>query len=182
MYFCPNCSYILDISKINNSNNQLEESIQKKVIEKPADLFKLIENNEDLLNYTIIFSKEELELNKKYKKISNSDKNKINQLYSNNNIINAEFNCPNCNYSKEITETTLLYRIDIIDKITTNIKTLEENKLITSNPLLPNTKDYTCKNIDCKTHTNIELKNSVMYKDKNSYKVNYICCVCYYGW
>ena len=76
---------------------------------------------------TIIFSKEELELNKKYKKISNSDKNKINQLYNNNIIINAEFNCPNCNYSKEITETTLLYQIDVIDKTTTNIKTLEEN-------------------------------------------------------
>lgn len=182
MYFCPNCSYILDISKINNSNTESSETIQKKIIEKPVDLFKLLEDNEDLSHYTIIFSKEDLELNKKYKKISNTDKNKINQLYSNNIIINAEFRCPNCNYSKEIIETTLLYRIDTIDKTTTNIKTLEENKLITSNPLLPNTKDYTCKNISCTTHTNIELKNSVMYKDKNNYKVNYICCVCYYGW
>ena len=181
MYFCPNCSYILDISKINNTNTQLE-SKEKKIVEKPADLFKLLEDNEDLLNYTIMFSKEDLELNKKYKKISNTDKHKINQLYNNNIINNAEFNCPNCNYSKEITETTLLYQIDIVDKTTINIKTLEENKLITSNHLLPNTKDYTCKNLECITQKNPELKNSVMYKENNSFKINYICRACYYGW
>ena len=179
MYFCPECSYILDISKISNTT---KENNIKKIIDKPNDLFKLLENNEDLTQYSTLFTKEELILNKKYKKLSANDKNKIYQLYNSNIITSAEFNCPNCNYSKEITETTLLYQIDIIDKTTINIKSLDENKLITSNQLLINTKDYTCKNTECKTHTDNSLKESVMYKDRNNYCINYICKSCFFSW
>jgi hypothetical protein len=179
MYFCPICSYILDIGKSSNDDTENTEDIIK--ISNIDDIFKLLTNNIDLSNYKPTFSKDDIIKNKKYKKISESDKNKINQLYDNIIHSGAEFKCPNCNYNKEITTTTLLYQITIDDK-SNLIKSLEENELITTNPILPHTHDYSCKNVDCSTHKNIKLKNAVFYKEKNSYKVNYICCVCYYGW
>jgi hypothetical protein len=93
----------------------------------------------------------------------------------------AEFRCENCNFTKQITETTLLYQVNMEDKIV-KLKTLEENQLMCQDPLMPHTHDYTCKNPSCITHKNLSLKDSIFYKDKNSYKLNYICCVCYYSW
>ena len=180
MYFCPICSYVLDIGKSNNKDED-ENNTNIIKISNVDDMFKLLADNTDLYNYKPTFNKYDIIKNKKYKKISESDKNKINQLYDNIIYSGAEFKCPNCNYNKEIITTTLLYQITIDDKPTT-IKSLDENKLITMNPILPHTHDYTCKNLDCSTHKNIKLKNAVFYKEKGSYKVNYICCVCNYGW
>ena len=96
-------------------------------------------------------------------------------------MLGAEFKCDNCNYSKQIIETTLLYQITMDNKLE-KIYTLDENELITKDPLLPHTRDYICKNPSCITHKNNDIKNYIFYKEKNSYKVNYICCVCYYNW
>ena len=175
MYFCPICSYILDIGKSSNKDNNIK-------ITNTDNLFKLLSDNIDLTNYEPLFTKDDIIKNKKYKKISDTDKNKINQLYDNIISYGTEFKCLNCNYTKDITKTTLLYQIIIDDNPSIIIKSLEENKLITLDPLIPHTHDYTCKNIDCDTHKNINLKNAVFYKDKGNYKVNYICCNCYYGW
>jgi aspartate carbamoyltransferase regulatory subunit len=82
---------------------------------------------------------------------------------------------------KKITETTILYQINMEDK-DIKIKNLEENELLVKNPLLPHTHDYTCKNPSCITHKKNELKDAVFYKDKNSYKPNYICTICFYNW
>jgi len=178
MYFCPICSYVLDIGKSTNKDDNIDDYIKINNID---NLFKLLSDNTDLSNYKPLFTKDDIIKNKKYKKISDVDKNKINQLYDNIISSGAEFKCPYCNYSKDITKTTLLYQITLDDNPII-IKSLEENKLITMDPLLPHTHDYTCKNINCDTHKNINLKNAVFYKDKNNYKVNYICCNCYYGW
>ena len=93
----------------------------------------------------------------------------------------AEFKCNNCNNSKQITETTMLYKIDMTDKLL-KIKTLEENELLSMDPLLPHTHDYTCKNPSCITHKDISKKDSVFYKEIGSYKPIYICCICFYSW
>ena len=177
MYFCPICEYILDISK---SNIKDEESDHMN-ISNADDIFKLLSSNLDLSDYKPTISKDDIIKNKKYKKLSDKDKLSIDKLYDESISSGAEFKCPNCNYSKEITKTTLLYQITNDNKLTI-IKDISENKLITMNPILPHTHDYTCKNIDCQTHKDASLKNSVFYKEKGSYKVNYICCICYYGW
>ena len=48
MYFCPNCSYILDIGK---SSNIIYED--DKIITKVNDLFTIIESKKDLTEYKI---------------------------------------------------------------------------------------------------------------------------------
>ena len=51
-----------------------------------------------------------------------------------------------------------------------------------NDPLLPHTHDYDCKNPSCITHKKPELKDSVFIREKKSFKINYICCVCFYNW
>lgn len=178
MYFCPNCSYLFDISK--SSNIQKNESV-KTPITKFNDVLIKLEDKIDLSKFKAEFDKDEMIKNKKYQKLSTDDKNKINVLFEEDLSSGAEFKCNNCNFTKPIINTTLLYQINLEDKIT-KIKNLEENELLSKDPLLPHTHDYTCKNPSCLTHKNIKLKDSVFYKEKNSYKVNYICCVCFYNW
>lgn len=178
MYFCPNCSYLFDISKSSKISKETDDRV---IINKLPEAFKKIEDNEDLVKYKAGFSKDEMGKNKKYQKLKDEDKIKMNQLFEELVSSGAEFKCNNCNFIKPISETTLLYSINMESKVV-KIKNLEENELIVNDPTLPHTQDYTCKNPSCITHKNTSLKNAVFFKEKNSYKPNYICCVCYYNW
>lgn len=177
MNFCSNCSNILDCVKSS-------AIISDKKIIKCNDLIKLIENNEDFTNYKVEFNKNDILENKKYLKYSEDIKKKINILFDNSTQLttSAEYKCINCGFSKPITETTRLYYNNIDNDNTIYIKSLEENELYCVDPLLPHTKDYICKNPSCITHKQHDLKDSVFYKDKKSYKVNYICSICFHNW
>ena len=178
MNFCPNCNNILDCIK---SVNIVSE---KKIIKKSTDLFKLIENNVNLVNYKAEFNKFDLLENKKYIKYDDDLKHKISLLFDNQPQLStsAEYKCINCGYTKPIIETSRLYINNVNNNNYIITKSLEENELYCTDPLLPHTKDYICKNPNCITHKQSDLKNSVFYKDKNSYKINYICCICFYNW
>jgi hypothetical protein len=180
MYFCPNCSYLFDIAKSSKVSKDVEADT-RTVLKKLVDAFKKLDEKEDLSKYKAEFSKDEMAKNKKYQKLKEEDKVKMNQLFEEIVSSGAEFKCENCNFSKQISETTLLYSLNMEDKMV-KIRSLEENELITKDPLLPHTHDYTCKNPSCVTHKNSSLKDSVFFREKNSYKLNYICCVCYYNW
>jgi hypothetical protein len=178
MYFCPNCSNIFDISKSSNSINN------KTIIDKVNNIFKIIENNENFNNYKAGFTKEELLKNKKYQKLNDDIKNNISVIFEEDNLLTAILKCNICNYSEEIKKTMLLYQIDnnINNDNLINIKTLEENKLFIKDPLLPHTHDYICKNPNCITHKQNNIRDSVFFRDKDSFKLNYICCICFYSW
>jgi hypothetical protein len=178
MYFCPNCSYLFDIEKSSKVSTEVDTRVPLK---KLVEAFKKLEEKEDLSKYKAEFSKDEMAKNKKYQKLGNTEKIKMNQLFEEIVSSGAEFKCNNCNFTKQISETTLLYQINMEDKIT-QIRTFEENKMIAKDPLLPHTHDYTCKNPNCKTHNDSSLKDSVFFRDKNSFKLNYICAVCHYNW
>jgi hypothetical protein len=178
MYFCPNCSYLFDIAKSSNISKETDSRI---VIKKIADAFKKLEDKEDLSKYKADFYKEEMAKNKKYQKLEEVDKIKINQLFEEIVSSGAEFKCENCTFTKQFTETTLLYQFNLEDTVI-NIKSLEENQLTAKNPLLPHTRDYTCKNPSCITHKKYEMKDAVFLRYKDSYKLNYICTVCFYNW
>jgi hypothetical protein len=179
MYFCPNCSYLFDITKASNMSNV----DTRKTITKIPELFKLLENNDDIdfSKYKSDFTKEDLYKNKKFQKLPDNIKNNVTQIFDEIFTTNAQFKCDNCNFVKNITETTLLYQINV-ENDNTKISNLEENKLLFNDPLYPHTHDYSCKNPKCETHKKPNLKDSIFYRNKNSYKVNYICGVCFYNW
>jgi hypothetical protein len=178
MYFCPKCNYSFDISKSTGTNSSEEKQILKKVNEA----IKIYEDNQSLDNYKAEFKKEDLEKNSKYKKISPENKKKFEVLFQIPPITGAQFKCNNCSFTKEITETVLLYELDLTDK-SDKIRSVEDNQLICCNPMLPRTHDYICKNNLCSTIKNNKIKKeAVFFREKDSFKINYICTICYYSW
>lgn len=178
MYFCPKCDYLFDITKSTNQENKDTRTVIKKMV----DMFKKLDSKEDFTNYRAEFSYEDLVKNSKYKKLSELEKININKLFEDVTLTNAEFKCNNCNYIENITKTVILYKYET-KHTQINIKSLEENELLCSNSILPRTHDYICKNEFCETNKNSKIKKeSVFYRENNSMKVNYICCICYFNW
>ena len=178
MYFCPKCNYSFDISKTTGTDATQE----KQSIKKVSDVLKIYDETKSLNNYKAEFKKEDLEKNSKYKKLSTEEKDKFKILFQLPGITGAQFKCNNCSFAKEITETILLYKLDFSDK-TEKIRTYDENELICNNPMLPRTHDYMCKNNECPTILNLNIKKeAVFFRDKESYKNNYICTLCYHSW
>lgn len=181
MYFCPECNYSFDISRSINITDTIEDN---KLLKKVIDAIKIFEDDhKELNNYKAEFKKEDLEKNIKYKKLSDSDKSKFEVLFEDSTISGAQFKCNNCNFTKEITETILLYELDLTDKLDKIISN-DENKLFCANPMLPRTHDYICKNNLCPTNNknNKNNKEAVFFRENKSFKINYICTVCYYNW
>jgi len=177
MYFCPSCSYSFDIVKSSQSSSQKDTRVS---IEKLSEALKKFEAEEDMSKFVAQFSREETNKNKKYQKLDDNQKVKFNQIFEEVLSSGAEFKCNNCNNIQPIKETILLYNINMEEK--SKIRTLEENEFICQDPILPRTHDYNCKNPNCITHKDKSKKESVFFKEKNSFKVNYICTVCYYSW
>ena len=176
MYFCPSCSYTFDIIK--SSSTQKDN---RTPIEKIGDALKKIEDNDDISKFVATFNRDEKNKNKRYQKLSDKQKLTFNDLFEETINTGAEFKCNNCNNIEPIKETVLLYKLNVDEK-QQNFRTLEENEFLSKDPILPRTHDYICKNPNCITHKNIKLKQAVFFKDNNSFKVNHICCVCYYSW
>lgn len=179
MYFCPKCNYSFDIAKTVGSEGNDDE--EKMVIKKASDAIKLFETTTNFENYKAEFKIDDLEKNSKFKKLSDIDKKKFEVLFNIPVNSGAQFKCNNCNYTKDIAESVLLYQYVINDK-TNNIKNLEDNELFCSNPTLPRTQDYICKNVLCPTLKNKIKKEAVFYRERETYKINYICTVCFYNW
>lgn len=178
MYFCPKCNYSFDISK----STGIDSVKDKQVIKKVNDAIKIYESNESLNEYKAEFKKEDLEKNLKYKKLSDENKEKFEVLFQINHVTGAAFKCNNCSFTKEITKTVLLYELDLSDK-SEKVRSIEDNELISNNPILPRTHDYICKNVLCLTNKDNKLKKeAVFFREKNSYKINYICTQCFYSW
>jgi hypothetical protein len=177
MYFCPSCSYSFDIVKSSQSSDNKDT---RTSIEKLSEALKKFEASEDMSKYVALFSREETNKNKKYQKLDEKQKAKFNLIFEELISSGAEFKCNNCNNIQPIKETILLYNINMEEK--SKIRTLEENEFICKDPILPRTHDYNCKNPNCITHKDKSKKESVFFKEKNSFKVNYICTVCYYSW
>jgi hypothetical protein len=178
MYFCPKCNYSFDISKSSLSNDDNDKILIKKINE----IINLYETNEDLTKYKVEFTLEDLEKNVKYKKLNSTEKEKFNVLFQKNNLVIAQFKCNNCNYMKDINESILLYEYDITNN-QTKLKNLEDNELMSKNPILPRTRDYNCKNLNCNSLKDKKInKEAVFFRDNETFKINYICCICYHNW
>lgn len=187
MYFCPKCSYILDIGKIENAKKEI-----KKTINNVSNIIKMILADEILDEFNFNIEINNLEKNSKYKKLSENDRikvyNKITEnLYLNksSNIDNlASFICNNCNYNKEITNSITLYKRSY-DKSNTNTSyDVNTNELLKNDPTLPRTRNYSCKNVNCLTNDpknkNIE-KEAIFFRD-NDFDIKYLCTVCNHSW
>ena len=175
MFLCPKCNYTFDIGKNKKTENFIE-------IKKVNNVFSILDKN--LNAYELKFPQEKLKKSKKFQKLDKELQTKLLNMYKkkkSNVSINANFVCTNCNYKEPITTSVKLYEIRK-DKEIMKQMTDYELKFYIADPTYPKTKDYSCKNINCITHKNKDLKKAIFFKDHNSYQLNYICTVCSYTW
>lgn len=177
VFFCPECLYSLGISKSTNIDDYDDD---KKSINIAEALKLLSKDDTTFQNFKPDFSKNDLIKNKKYQKLSVNDKSNLNLLFT-NQVSEADLKCNNCGYKKQVDETIKLYEYNVNDK-TSVIRTLEDNKLLTLDPTLPRTRDFTCKNVNCTTHKSKDPKEAVFLRQSKSYNLTYICTTCYYSW
>lgn len=174
MYFCPQCSYSFDVKKAMSSNSDKEE------VSSLSILLKKLKNKDDISNIKLTINKNTLLSDDKFKKLKENTRNKVLSLYdsSNNKVI---FNCLNCNFKSNIDKTIKLYHLDLQVE-NQNVLSVEDCKILSKDPILPRTKDYNCKNINCISHKNKANKEAIFFKDKSTYKLNYVCTICYTNW
>lgn len=175
--FCPECLHSLGINK------KVSQNIEKKVLDKTDEFIKLfISSNFDSNTYQLGFTKDELLKNKKYIKLTSNEKLKIDNLFT-SSVNNAELSCDNCGYSAEILETIKVYEYNVSDEVRTS-RSLDDNKLLSKNPILPRTRDYTCKNLECPTLDNKKKvnKEAVWIRNKKNFSIEHICTTCHHSW
>jgi hypothetical protein len=177
MFLCPKCSYAYDIRKTSGTSVLIE-------VDKPNFIFKILDENLD--NYIFTFDKKKLTNTKRFNAL---DKNLQEKLLKNfdkkqQKEVNflAEFYCTNCGNKEPITKSTKLYEIN--KQSEGKIYSPEEIEIIINDPTLPRTKNYNCKNKNCETIKNENLKEAVFFKENNfkTYQLYYACCHCKYHW
>lgn len=183
MFFCPKCSYSLDLKKSSLiGNKQVIVSTKKIQVKSVASgINKVIKENINPSEIKPTFSKEQMLKNKNYIKLSIQEKNKMLEIFNQiGGASGAMFLCNNCNWKKEINNTIKLYSFNTQE----NVKKISPNEyvMIYNNPILSRTKDYSCKNKDCISHKNFDKKEAVFFHDNNSLQVKYICGACYSSW
>ena len=174
MYFCPKCSFSLDIIK-NVQNPFVTE------LNNVDDFLDLKESNNIEGIVKVNFSKKELLSNSKFKKMDKDSSKILSDLYDNFKLDqskNAFFFCNNCNYH------TILNPGTVIFKTTLNEDLIDDNSLVDSRVLdstLPRTKDFICPNSNCKVIG--KEKEAIFFRPfSNSYNLKYVCCNCKTSW
>ena len=176
MYFCPECDYTFDVKKlVSDSSDKIENISSLKVA------LKKIKNNENLNNIKLDLSIENLEKDEDFIKQKKHIKTKLIEITNKNNNSIMKFKCLNCNFEKPINQTIRLYHLDL-NKEDDNISSIEDNKIYANDPILPRTRDYLCKNINCLSHKDTKNKEAVYLKNDYNYKLKYICTICFTGW
>ena len=103
MFFCSNCSYNLGIGKSTVLGNYEDDRKEVSSINEAMKLLDTLDTN-SIGEYKATFDKKDLLKNKKYQKLSVNKKNTLNILFS-SKISEAELNCSNCGYKRQINET-----------------------------------------------------------------------------
>ena len=111
MYFCPNCSYLFDISKSSNTIKVVDTRIP---INKVIDAITLFEEGTNLSNYKATFNKEEITKNKKFQKFKDIDRIKVMQIFEDLISSGADFICNNC---EGVFYCIFIIFVDCINKI-----------------------------------------------------------------
>ena len=183
MFFCPKCSYSLDLKKSTVIGNKTVVATEKKVPIKSvtAGINKIIKENVSPSTIQPSFTKEQMLKNKNYGKLTMENKNKMLEIFNQSGgASGAMFLCNNCDWMKEIDSTIKLYTFDNNEN-TTQLSP-NEYLMIFNNPILSRTKDYSCKNKNCESHKKPDLKEAVFFHNGKTLEVRYICGVCYNSW
>jgi fructose-specific phosphotransferase system component IIB len=207
MFFCPICSYALDLSKTVpkvqvggdlSDTTDLETVSEQKggalELEKLIDIIlkdnEIKTENVKGIDMTIVVK------DKNFKRLTVQEKNKVfnsiqdalpkaeKKLIKNKKKFDfkdtAYFICKNCGFNKEIESETLIY--SKTNEVSSNITMPESYIDLINDHTLPRTIRYSCTNKDCVSHTNINKKEAVFFRIGKTFRVRYICTACTTSW
>lgn len=87
------------------------------------------------------------------------------------------FSCSNCHTKKLIPNGTIIYS-KALGNQPTKYATDELSNVFVNSKILLHTREYTCPNIKCESHTNVEKREAVIFRKYNNAHVIYICNSC----
>lgn len=189
MFFCDKCHYLFNITKdvegkqiggkINKALTNLFNKFQTDETLTEKDLQKInrtdVLNDERFENMTI---KDQNEMKAWIKTVNKSFFNKQNTDDTREIGNQAYFICKYCKNSRPIEPLTLIYSKEYT---TTSSVEDEDYTYAVDDQTLARTRDYICKNPECKTHSDETIKEAVLTKN-NNYQVVYICTSCSTYW
>jgi hypothetical protein len=127
------------------------------------------------------FDVDKIMKNKEFTSLKDKDKKELTKILKGveDDSLTAVIVCKNCSYSEKLTKRTLI--LNKMSNFSTDAYTdLTKYKYMRYDNTLPHTRDYVCKNKDCNTHKNSELKNAKWFRPiQNSYMTYYVCCDIY---
>ena len=197
--FCKICNNSMDITNnisvdnvhiggYNDSDVSSNSDVSTDIIPIETDIQQLYEEF-DISKKN--FNMDELFQNANFNKLNNNQKTLIiNKILENvpksNKITKSNMStkesylyCKNCGYYEKILPKTLIFsRGSQKTEDTYNLNFLNYKYDNT----LPFTINYKCLNDKCSTHENFNLKKAVMYRNKNSFNMKYICTICDTSW
>ena len=130
------------------------------------------------------FDVDKIMKNKEFTSLKDKDKKELTKILKGveDDSLTAHVVCKNCSYSEKLIKRRLI--LNKMSNFSTDAYTdLTKYKYMRYDNTLPHTRDYVCKNKDCNTHKNSELKNAKWFRPiQNSYMTYYVCCECGTVW
>jgi hypothetical protein len=187
MFFCPKCSFMLDISKYSENNRSDDKYIIYSNVNNFIDDVikeKIKKNNEYKITFQLNILKTSNKFKKKKKDIQENIINVFNNIYKKIDNLDIIYNCVNCGFKKELKPNTILFS-ESTNKLLKNKDSEKINILKSLDSTYPRTRNYICQNKNCKTHQkNYEKNREAIFFRLNSsnYDIKYLCCECKNSW
>jgi hypothetical protein len=193
--YCPNCNYILEITKSIKDINKIEDTTPDTLSTENEELVKVDyetiikkvqkgENptNEELESIDIV----DIIKDPYYKKLSNKGEIKKIILELIEDMGNADDNiqcyvfCKTCGYNKKMKNNfnVLVRKKDnLYDRKDKNIESNYRNKVHMRT--MPSTRNFKCNNNECPSIKNKVSSEAIFFrKNSNSYETIYVCKRC----
>ncbi len=195
--FCPNCKNRYNITNIIDDIDNLDMAEEKKggslkdldsIIIAILDKVPLEREETQKIDLNVLkknptftkLSKLQKEYVENYILTSQPKKEKKKEVSKMSNY----FACNHCGFFEIIPPKTIIFsqKMDSESPDTTSFIT-EDYKYMIYDNTLPRTKNYTCKNQQCKTHKTPNLKDAVFFRENIiNHQLIYMCAVCEHYW
>jgi hypothetical protein len=184
MLFCPECDSILDISRsapkktynVDNTPSEMTDTDEDKI---GIIINKLIKNEKvEIENIKI----DQITEHESFKKLDKDKKNSLlsrldSLLQKQDDQVSSYYTCTTCLFSKKIETGTLVTSI-IGGNSQTGYINMDRFKNKVYEKALPFTRNYQCPNKKCKSRTDKEMREAVMYRIGETMRMGYTCTAC----
>jgi len=177
----PKTSLGLDPTSLSNTTTETQIIVDNDKIIRIINMFK---NNIDISNEKIDY--DQLIKHPNYTSLKDKEKKDLTKIIKSieDESLLAFMICKNCSYFEKMTKRTIvLNKMSINSSSGSALNDYSKYKYMRYDNTLPHTRDYICKNKDCKTHKDSSLKDVKWFRpNQSSYETFYICCECGIVW